>query len=79
MSPFQKKKKKPSNVSPQCSQNKLPSKQKSTLVRPGISLDNSNLVGHIQGVIIRCQPDISLLGAVGPATEKSKFRRNDLL
>ena len=47
-------------------------------MRPYISLDNSNLVGHIQGVIIRCQPDIGLLGSIRPATEKLKFRRNGI-
>jgi len=58
-----------SNVSLRSQQNKLPSKQKLNLVMPGNDLDNSNLVGHIQGIIVRCQPDISLLGPIRPATE----------
>jgi len=55
-----------SNVSLRSPQNKLPSKQKLNF---GNGLDNSNLVGHIQGIIVRCQPDISLLGSIRPATE----------
>ncbi|WVZ01253.1 hypothetical protein V8G54_027322 [Vigna mungo] len=35
-------------------------------VMPGSSLDNSNLVGHIQSIIVRCQSDISLLSPIRP-------------